>query len=118
MFQRRLYQAIGDLKGILNIIDDVLLYGVVETKEEATKDHDRKLLAFLEWCQAIGIRLNHKKMLLKLSQVRFMGHLVTDTGVLPDPDKVSAIRNMHQLTFTVYIAYVEHWTLSLILSRH
>ena len=28
MFQRRLYQTIGDLKGILNIADYVLLYGV------------------------------------------------------------------------------------------
>ena len=118
MFQRRLYQATGDLKGILNIADEVLLYGVDESKEEAMKDHDRTLVTFLEWCQAVGIRLNPKKMRLKLSQVRFMGHLVADTGVLPDPDKVSAIRNMHQLTFTVYIAYVENWTLSLILSRH
>ena len=55
------------------------------------KDHDRKLVAFLERCQAVGIKLNPKKMRLKLSQVRFMGHLVTDKGVLPDPDKVTAI---------------------------
>ncbi|XP_048759452.2 uncharacterized protein K02A2.6-like [Ostrea edulis] len=94
MFQRRLYQAIGDLDGLLNIADDVLLYGVGETKEEAVKDHDEKLAAFLKRCQAVGIRLNPKKMRLKLSQVRFMRHLVTDKGVLPDPDKVAAIRNM------------------------
>ena len=35
MFQRHLYQAKGDLKDILNIADDVLLYDVGETKEEA-----------------------------------------------------------------------------------
>jgi hypothetical protein len=62
MFQRRLYQAIGDLDGILNIADDVLLYGVGETKEEATKDHDEKLGAFLTRCQTVGIRLNPDKM--------------------------------------------------------
>ena len=38
IFQRRLYQAID----YLNIADDVLLYGVGETKEETMKDHDRK----------------------------------------------------------------------------
>lgn len=94
MFQRRLYQAIGDLRGILNIADDVLLYGVGKTKEEAMRDHDEKLVAFLQRCQAVGIRLNPKKMRLRLSQVGFMGHLVTDKGVLPDPDKVTAIRMM------------------------
>ena len=45
-------------------------------------------------CQAVGIQLNPEKMRLKLSQVQFMGHLVTDKDVLPDPDKVTAIRNL------------------------
>ena len=81
-------------KSILNIADVVFLYGVGETKEEAMKDHDRKLEAFLERCQAVGIKLNPKKMRLKLSPVRFMGHLVTGKGVLPKLDKVTAIRNI------------------------
>ena len=50
--------------------------------------------AFLMRCQAVGIQLNPEKMRLKLSQVQFMGHLVTDKDVLPDPDKVTAIRNL------------------------
>jgi hypothetical protein len=58
MFQRRLYQAIGGLDGILNIADDVLLYGVGETKEEATKDHDEKLAAFLTRFQTTPLRQN------------------------------------------------------------
>nr|XP_022301183.1 uncharacterized protein LOC111109395 [Crassostrea virginica] len=58
------------------------------------KDHDRKLEAFLERCQAVGIKLNPKKMRLKLSPVRFMGHLVTGKWVQPKPDKVTAIRNI------------------------
>ena len=33
-------------------------------------------------------------MRLKPSQVRFIGNIVTDKGLLQDPDKVTAIRNM------------------------
>ena len=68
------FRNISATSDYLNIADDVLLYGVGETKEEAMKDHDTKLVAFLERCQAVGIQFNPKKMRLKPSQVRFMGH--------------------------------------------
>ena len=94
MFQRRLYHAIGDLKGLLNIADDILIYGEGESVQEATANHDENLLTFLKRCQSVGIKLNPDKMRLRLNQVPFMGHLITMEGIKPDPEKVRAIVEM------------------------
>ena len=94
MFQRRLYQAIGDIKGLLNIADDILIYGEGDTPEAASQDHDHNLVRFLERCRSVGIKLNPDKCKLQRTQVPFMGHLVTDEGIKPDPEKVKAIIEM------------------------
>ena len=42
IFQKRVSQALEGLEGILNITDDILIYGVCDTEDEARRDHDRK----------------------------------------------------------------------------
>jgi hypothetical protein len=91
IFQKRVNQALDGLEGTLNISDDILIYGVGETKEEADKDHDGKLVRLLERCQSKGIVLNPEKLKLRLEEVAFMGHVLTSTGVKIDPDKVKAV---------------------------
>ena len=44
IFQKQGNQALDGLDGIVNIADDILVCGVGETKEDATKDHDAKLI--------------------------------------------------------------------------
>ena len=43
IFQKRVNQALEGLKGILDITDDILVYGVGKDTKEATEDHDRHL---------------------------------------------------------------------------
>ena len=40
IFPKRVSQALEGLDGILNITDDVLVYGVRDTEDEAIVDHD------------------------------------------------------------------------------
>lgn len=94
LFQKRLYQVLGDLNGICNVADDILVYGTGETVEDAVVNHDFNLTAFLQRCREVGIRLNKEKMWLKQSQVSFLGHLLTDHGIKADPEKVEAIGKM------------------------
>ena len=47
-FQWCLDTTLGGLQGVVPIFDDILIYGVGETKAEATKNHDQWLLALLE----------------------------------------------------------------------
>ena len=91
IFQKRLLQALEGLTGLACIADDVLLYGVGESLEEATVDHDRNLTQLLERCKAKSIKLNHEKMELRVPQLDLMGHRLTRQGLKPDPSKVEAI---------------------------
>ena len=47
IFQRRVSQLREGLEAILYITDDILVYGVGDTEDEARRDHDRKLEALL-----------------------------------------------------------------------
>ena len=93
-FQKRLLDALEGLEGIICIADDILVYGEGDAKEDALKDHDRRLVALMERCASKNIKLNAEKFKFKLHEVKFMGNVITDNGMLPDPNKVSAITQM------------------------
>ena len=94
IFQKHLTHALENLPGLLCIVDDILIYGTGETDEEATANHDRSLQDLLQRCKDRGIALNPDKMKLKMSEVNFMRHLLTNKGLKPDPAKVEAITKM------------------------
>ena len=80
------------------IVDDILVYGVGETAEEAVADHDRKLEELLKCCRDKGVKLNKEKIKLKKTEVTFMGHVISADGLKQDPSKVEAIRSMPRPT--------------------
>ena len=45
IFQKKLQQAIEGLEGVHCVADDIMLYGVVYTDDEAVADNDTKLQA-------------------------------------------------------------------------
>lgn len=94
IFQKRVNQALDGLEGVLDIVDDILIYGVEDTEEQANADHDQKLVKLLERCQSHGIALNPDKLKLRNKSVTFMGHVLTNEGIKIDPDKAKAIRDM------------------------
>ncbi|KAK2557053.1 Retrovirus-related Pol polyprotein from transposon 17.6 [Acropora cervicornis] len=93
-YQRRQHEVLEGLPGIYVIADDILITGQGESKEEALKDHDRNLVALLERAREVNLKLNPKKLKLRLSEVPFIGHLLTSTGVKPDPEKMRAVQEM------------------------
>ena len=94
IFQKRLNQALDRLDGLLTVHDDMVIYGVGETDEEATADHNNKLQQFLQRCREQGVKLNKKKLKLLCKEIPYMGHLVTADGLRPDPEKIEAVHNM------------------------
>ena len=92
IFQRRLDAVLEDLDGVLNVADDVFVLGRGDTYEEAVADHDRNLIKLLERCRRHGIKLNQEKLQLRLTILRFLGHLVAEDDLRPDPDKVRAVQ--------------------------
>ena len=97
-YQRRQHEFLDGLQGVINIANDICVFGCGNSKEEDDLDHDKNLTSLLEKCSKQDLRLSSKKLQLKSPSVTFMGHKLTDKGVEPDPAKVDAITKMPTLT--------------------
>jgi transposase InsO family protein len=94
IFQRKIDEALGNLKGVFNIVDDIIVVGCGSTDVEAEKDNQLNLSATLERCAERNITLNAEKQQTGLKEIIFHGHKITSEGVKVDEAKVDAIRDM------------------------
>lgn len=95
IFQLCLHEAVEDLDGVYEIADDILVAGAGDTMKDAVADHHLKLL---RRCQERNIKLNKQKVAFKLTEVPYIGHLLTSEGVKVDPSKVEAVQRMERPT--------------------
>ena len=54
--------------------------------------------ALLDRARQTSLTLNAEKIQLRMSSVPFMGHLLTDQGLVADPGKIESIKKMPQPT--------------------
>ena len=87
-FQHKMDQCLEGIDGVVNLIDDILVYG--KTRAE----HDRNLRNVLSRLREKNIKLNDEKLSVGVSEVTYFGHLLTSEGLKPDPSKIDAIRRM------------------------
>lgn len=80
-YQGRQQEALGRLKGVCNITDDILIYGCGETHEQAEKDHVENLCHFL--VRMREVKMNPAKWGFKTKNVMFMGFQLGLNGVRP-----------------------------------
>ena len=92
-FQRRMHLIVEGLPGVAVIADDILVYGC---GSEYIADHDSNLRRLLQRARENNLKLNKKKLRLRLEEVAYMGHLLTNKGLRPDPMKVKAIEDLPQ----------------------
>ena len=94
VFQRRMHEVIEGLQGVEAVADDLVVVGFGDTMEVASRDHDQNLDAVLQRCKERDLKLNDKKIRLRLTEVPFIGHVATAEGLCVDPNKVQAILEM------------------------
>ena len=87
-FQRRMMEIVGDIEGVVCLVDDILVCG--NTQEE----HDQRLVAVLSRLKRAGLTLGRDKCEINRRSVKFLGQMVDEAGVRPDPGKVRAIKLM------------------------
>ena len=87
VFESTIRDIIKDLHGVVNIADDILVFG------KDAGEHDRNLLAMLDKCREVNLTLNRKKLKFKCQSVPFFGNIMTNKGIRPDPSKVQAIKD-------------------------
>ncbi|XP_061570027.1 uncharacterized protein K02A2.6-like [Cololabis saira] len=88
IFQRKMLETLEGLEGVEVFMDDILVYGT------SMEQHDARLEMVLQRVESTGLKLNKDKCCLRQSQLRFLGHLIDQSGVRPDPDKAEAIRQL------------------------
>ena len=93
-FQRRLEAALHGLEGVTTVADDVLVFGQGSNEEESRRNHDECLLKLMERAREKNLKFNSNKLRLHLKDLPYIGHRLTTEGVKPDPDKVTAFKEM------------------------
>lgn len=94
VYQRKQHELLLGLNGVDPIADDILIVGCGDSDEEAGRDHDAKLLALMDRCRQVKLRLSIKKLQFKVPEVHFHGHILSAKGLKADPEKVKAVIDM------------------------
>ena len=92
IFQKRLCMALEGLEGVQCVADDVIVYG------KDHDDHNRNLRNLLSRCEEHGIRLNPNKCQFNVPEIKFLGNVVSASGLKADPTKIEAIMKMEAPT--------------------
>lgn len=94
VFESKLQECLADLPGVKVIRDDILVVGCGDTDSEALVNHDQNVIRRHEQAKQVNRKLNKNKVKLREAEVKFMGHVISKDGLKPDPENVSAIKNM------------------------
>ena len=95
-FERRLKEVLEGLDNVAVVADDLLIFGWGNSHQDAEADHDKVMAALLERARQKNLKLNKNKLKFKEKQVTYMGHILTDQGIKPDPQKITAIQDMQR----------------------
>jgi hypothetical protein len=72
----------------------VIIYG------RDSEDYDANLKGFLERCAKLGIKPDREKCQHKVKKIKFLGHMVGEDGLKPDPEKIAEVKDMDVPTCT------------------
>ena len=72
----------NDIPGVECIVDNILVWG------ESDAQHDARVIQMMERCREMNFKLNKGKSELRVQEVKYVGHLISQSGVKVDPEKV------------------------------
>ena len=91
-FQKSMSSILAGLDRVVCLIDDILVFG------RSQSEYDIRLQYTLERIQNSGVTLNYEKCVLSQNSVKFLGQIVDQNGIKPDPEKVNAVACMAEPT--------------------
>ena len=86
-FQRVMDQVLTGLQGIELFVymDDIVIYAT------SLEEHSRKLKSLLGRLKTAGLALQPEKCYFLKREIAYLGHVITQEGVKPDPKKIEAV---------------------------
>lgn len=116
-FQRLMERCMSDMtrRDCMVFLDDLIIYS------DTLESHELKLRKVFDQLAAYNLKLSPQKCKLFQTEVRYLGHSISQDGISTDPDKISALKSwpvprnskeLHSfLGFTsFYRKYVEHYS--------
>ena len=88
VFQKKNELAFQGIEGVHIMADDIII--AASTIEE----HDGILHNVLDRARERNVKFNLDKLQLRVNTVKYLGTIISEEGIKPDPDKVIAISNM------------------------
>lgn len=86
IFQRTLESLLSGIKGVLNFIDDIMVFGATE------EEHDEALRQVLAVIAEYGIKIKLDKLKIKKRNIDFIGYEFGHKGYRPLQNKVDQIK--------------------------
>ena len=86
--QTMVEKTFGDIPGVIVIHDDLII------ASKTSDEHDKILTKVFERARERNIKFNKNKIQFKVSEVKYLGHIIGKTGTRPDPEKIDAIQEM------------------------
>uniref|UniRef100_A0A8C6V5S1 Gypsy retrotransposon integrase-like protein 1 n=1 Tax=Neogobius melanostomus TaxID=47308 RepID=A0A8C6V5S1_9GOBI len=84
-FQKMMAEILKDIPGVQNYLDDLIVYG------KTLQEHDQNLHTVLHKLKEAGLVLNDNKCNFRKPSLRFLGHVITADGILPDQEHIDAV---------------------------
>lgn len=93
-FQRMMNTVLSGLTGTrcFAFLDDIVVYA------RSLAEHDQKLREILERLRRYKLKLQPEKCEFLRKEVNYLGHVITENGVRPDPSKIHAVEKIQPPT--------------------
>ncbi|GFS66049.1 retrovirus-related Pol polyprotein from transposon 17.6 [Trichonephila clavipes] len=89
-FMRFMHEVLRGLPFCFVYLDDILCYS------ENAEEHCSHLRTIFQRLSSYGLKLNISKCVFGVTELIFLGHLITPDGIKPLPDKVQAVLDYKQ----------------------
>ena len=89
IFQSKINELLGDIESVRAYIDDILMI-----TKGSFEDHLKTLETVLERCSKANLKVNPLKSFWGLSEVEYLGYIITREGIKPQQKKIEAIIKM------------------------
>ncbi|KMQ85846.1 enzymatic polyprotein endonuclease reverse [Lasius niger] len=88
-FQRLMNSILTGMQGIkcLVYLDDIVIYGA------SLQEHNKRLIEVLRRLRENNLKLQPDKCEFLRKEVTYLGHIITENGISPDPSKLEAVKN-------------------------
>ena len=91
-YQHILSQCLEGIEGVLNLHDDLCIFG----KNEA--EHDKALHAVMQRLLDKNLTLNKSKCIYRMDKITFMGHVFSKHGIGPTKERIKALEEAKRPT--------------------